>query len=102
MQQFWDCNDAAGNDSNPYRAGFAQVVVVAETDRDAEKLYASHIENLYRKTLHIPPYFSGSPGYSSKRSMVNAMNKFQEPTAFSSVPTLVNWSHCSAHAACLG
>jgi alkanesulfonate monooxygenase SsuD/methylene tetrahydromethanopterin reductase-like flavin-dependent oxidoreductase (luciferase family) len=91
MQQFWDCNAAAGNDHNPYRAGFAQIVVVAETDQEAERLYSRHIMNFYKKTLHIPPYFSGTPGYSSKRSMVNAMNKFQEPTAFSQVPTVVDW-----------
>jgi alkanesulfonate monooxygenase SsuD/methylene tetrahydromethanopterin reductase-like flavin-dependent oxidoreductase (luciferase family) len=91
MDQFWDCNAAAGNDDNPYRAGFAQIVVVAETDADAEKLYAQHVMNFYNKALHIPPYFSGSAGYSSKRSMVNAMNKFAEPTAFSSVPTAIDW-----------
>ena len=86
-----DCNAAAGNDDNPYRAGFAQIVVVAESDADAEKLYAPHIMNFYNKALHIPPYFSGSSGYSSKRSMVNAMNKFAEPTAFTAVPTAIDW-----------
>jgi alkanesulfonate monooxygenase SsuD/methylene tetrahydromethanopterin reductase-like flavin-dependent oxidoreductase (luciferase family) len=91
MDQFWDCNAAAGNDDNPYRAGFAQIVVVAETDADAERLYARHVMNFYRKALHIPPYFSGTSGYSSKRSMVNAMNKFAEPTAFTAVPTVVDW-----------
>jgi len=30
-------------DDNPYRAAFAQSVVVGETDADAERLYAKHV-----------------------------------------------------------
>jgi len=31
-------------DDNPYRAAYAQSVVVGETDAEAERLYAKHVE----------------------------------------------------------
>lgn len=91
LQQFWDFNESLGKDANPYKCGFAQLVVVGETDQEAEKLYSQHVMNFYRKALHLPPHFAGTPGYSSKRSMINAMKKFQSPTAFSTTPTVVDW-----------
>lgn len=69
MQGYWDQVEAAGLDDNPYRAGFAQSVVVGATDAEAEKLYLQHIRNFYTKSLHIPAYIQGPPGFLSKRSI---------------------------------
>jgi alkanesulfonate monooxygenase SsuD/methylene tetrahydromethanopterin reductase-like flavin-dependent oxidoreductase (luciferase family) len=82
MQQFWDVNDKAGNDANPYRGGFAQIVLVADTDQEAETLYNKHVRNFYQKSLHTAPQFAMTPGYTSKRSMLNAMSKMTSISAF--------------------
>ena len=54
-----------GEEPNPYRAGFLQLVAVSETDASAEEEYARHVEYFYHKCLHVPtPWFSppGQPG----------------------------------------
>jgi len=82
MQQFWETNDQAGNDANPYRGGFAQIVMVADTDQEAERLYEQHVKNFYMKSLHVAPQFAVTPGYSTKRSLENSIRKMQAATAF--------------------
>jgi alkanesulfonate monooxygenase SsuD/methylene tetrahydromethanopterin reductase-like flavin-dependent oxidoreductase (luciferase family) len=68
MDTFWDTADRLGADRNPYRAGFAQQICVAETDEQAEELYAEHVMYFFKKCLHVPPYFMETPGYRTKRS----------------------------------
>ena len=41
MDTFWETADRLGGDRNPYQAGFAQQICVAETDAQAEELYPS-------------------------------------------------------------
>src|SRR5438093_961495 len=43
MDGYWDALDQLGYDANPYRAGFAQGVVVADSDNVAEKEYWEHV-----------------------------------------------------------
>jgi alkanesulfonate monooxygenase SsuD/methylene tetrahydromethanopterin reductase-like flavin-dependent oxidoreductase (luciferase family) len=68
MDGFWETVDRLGADRNPYRAGFAQQICVAETDAQAEKDYLEHVSYFFKKRLHVPPYFMESPGYRTKRS----------------------------------
>lgn len=68
MKLFWDTVADRGKDDNPYRAGFFQQIVVADTDAEAERLYLEHVQYFYRKCMHIPPYMVAPPGYISKRS----------------------------------
>ena len=68
MDTFWETADRLGADRNPYRAGFAQQICVAETDEQAEELYAEHVMYFFKKCLHVPPYFMETPGYRTKRS----------------------------------
>ncbi len=75
MQGYWNQVEAAGLDDNPYRAGFAQAIVVAETDAEAEKLYLPHLRNFYAKSLHIPAYMQTPPGFLSKKSVEFSMNQ---------------------------
>ncbi|WP_439816627.1 LLM class flavin-dependent oxidoreductase [Zavarzinia sp. CC-PAN008] len=75
MQGYWDQIEKAGLDDNPYRAGFAQLVVVADTDAMAEKLYLKHIRNFYTKSLHIPSHFQAIPGFMTKKSVEYNMRK---------------------------
>jgi len=51
--------------------GFLQLVGVSETDAQAEKDYAKHIEYFYHKGLHVPPEWLGIPGHQDYRSLVN-------------------------------
>ena len=75
MQGYWDQVEAHGLDDNPFRAGFAQIVVVADTDADAERLYLPHLRNFYSKSLHVPPYIQAPPGFLSKKSIEFSLNQ---------------------------
>jgi alkanesulfonate monooxygenase SsuD/methylene tetrahydromethanopterin reductase-like flavin-dependent oxidoreductase (luciferase family) len=70
MSGYWD-RVAARNapDSSPYRAGFAQTICVAETDAEAERLYAEHISYFYNRCLHVYPGFADAPGYRTIRTI---------------------------------
>ena len=68
MDTFWETNDRLGGDRNPYKAGFAQQICVAETDEQAEELYTEHVSYFFKKCLHVPPYYMETPGYRTKRS----------------------------------
>jgi alkanesulfonate monooxygenase SsuD/methylene tetrahydromethanopterin reductase-like flavin-dependent oxidoreductase (luciferase family) len=68
MDGYWDSVEKAGMDDNPYRAGFAQLVVVADTDAQAEKIYLKHLRNFYSKSLYVAPHFGNVPGFMTKRS----------------------------------
>ena len=62
MDTFWETDDRLGGDRNPYKAGFAQQICVAETDAQAEELYAEHVMYFFKKCLHVPPYYMETPG----------------------------------------
>ena len=72
---YWQQVEKAGLDDNPYRAGFAQLVVVGETDADAEKLYLKHLQNFYSKSMHIPLHMMAIPGFMSKESVAYNLAK---------------------------
>jgi alkanesulfonate monooxygenase SsuD/methylene tetrahydromethanopterin reductase-like flavin-dependent oxidoreductase (luciferase family) len=73
MDGYWERIQQLGVDANPYRAGFLQLVVVGETDADAEREYFPHIKYFYDKCLHIAPEFQFVPGHQDYRSLVNTM-----------------------------
>ena len=52
-----------GKELNPYSLGFAQVVAVSETDEQAERDYAKHMDYFYNRCLHVYPGFADAPGY---------------------------------------
>lgn len=93
MQGYWDQVEKAGLDDNPYRAGFAQLVVVGDTDADAEKLYLKHIQNFYAKSLHVAPHFAAPPGFQTVDSVKAALAK-SAGSAFGSVtsPYDLTWA----------
>jgi alkanesulfonate monooxygenase SsuD/methylene tetrahydromethanopterin reductase-like flavin-dependent oxidoreductase (luciferase family) len=69
MAGFWNFVEQFGLKQNPYRAGFLQLVVVADTDAAAERDYARHCEYFYRKCMHIPVHYFGPPGHQDYRSL---------------------------------
>src|SRR5919197_5668310 len=63
MDGFWDAIARMGVEDNPYRAGFLQLVCVADTDAEAERLYFSHVHYFYQKCLNVWEGFAEAPGY---------------------------------------
>jgi alkanesulfonate monooxygenase SsuD/methylene tetrahydromethanopterin reductase-like flavin-dependent oxidoreductase (luciferase family) len=56
-------------DRNPYRAGFAQTVCVAESRDQAMDLYTDAAEYFFGRCLHIDPRFAAPPGYTTEATM---------------------------------
>src|SRR6202011_5844834 len=65
LDGYWERVAAKGTDDSPYRAAFAQVICVADTDAEAERLYAEHISYFYNRCLHVYPGFADPPGYKT-------------------------------------
>jgi alkanesulfonate monooxygenase SsuD/methylene tetrahydromethanopterin reductase-like flavin-dependent oxidoreductase (luciferase family) len=63
MDGYWAEMDRLGKDRNPYRAGFAQTVAVAETREQAIELYTDAAEYFFGRCLHVDPRFAAPPGY---------------------------------------
>jgi len=83
MQGYWDVIESYGDlDDNPYRAGFAQLICVADTDAEAEKLYWRHIRNFFDKSMYIPSHFAMPPGYLTRASYENMLKKTGSATPF--------------------
>jgi alkanesulfonate monooxygenase SsuD/methylene tetrahydromethanopterin reductase-like flavin-dependent oxidoreductase (luciferase family) len=66
MDGFWAEMARLGKDRNPYRAGFAQVVAVAESRQQALDLYTEPAEYFFNRCLHIGPRFAAPAGYSTE------------------------------------
>ena len=73
LDGYWEVCDKLGVDRNPYRAGFLQLVVVADTDAEAEREYLPHIRYFYDKCLHVYPAFADAPGYRSIASLQSGL-----------------------------
>jgi alkanesulfonate monooxygenase SsuD/methylene tetrahydromethanopterin reductase-like flavin-dependent oxidoreductase (luciferase family) len=85
VDKYWAVCQERNRDANPYRLGFLQLVGVAETDEQAERDYAKHVEYFYHKMLHVPPEWFGIPGHQDYNSLVNAM---RNPVAARAIMTL--------------
>jgi alkanesulfonate monooxygenase SsuD/methylene tetrahydromethanopterin reductase-like flavin-dependent oxidoreductase (luciferase family) len=66
MDGFWQEMSRLGKDRNPYRAGFAQTVAVAETREQAMDLYTEAAEYFFGRCLHIDQRFVAPPGYTTE------------------------------------
>jgi alkanesulfonate monooxygenase SsuD/methylene tetrahydromethanopterin reductase-like flavin-dependent oxidoreductase (luciferase family) len=69
MDGFWERIAAKGKDESPYRASFAQIICVGETDREAEDLYSEHVRYFFNRCLHIYPGFADPPGYRTIKTL---------------------------------
>ena len=56
-------------DDSPGRAAFAQIICVADTDAEAEELYAEHILYFFNRCLHVYPGFADAPGYRTVKTI---------------------------------
>jgi alkanesulfonate monooxygenase SsuD/methylene tetrahydromethanopterin reductase-like flavin-dependent oxidoreductase (luciferase family) len=66
MDGFWQEMSRLGKDRNPYRAGFAQTVAVAESRQQAMDLYTEAAEYFFGRCLHIDQRFVAPPGYTTE------------------------------------
>ena len=69
MNNWWAQIDKRGLERNPFQAGFAQAVCVAETDAEAKKIYERHVDYFYNRCLHVFPGFASAPGYQTKATV---------------------------------
>ncbi|AWK70293.1 LLM class flavin-dependent oxidoreductase [Rhodococcus oxybenzonivorans] len=70
FDSMWSMAADMGIDANPYRAAMAVTVLVGETDQDAERLYAQHLEySLSRGIGHIPMNRFALPGGISPQGL---------------------------------
>jgi alkanesulfonate monooxygenase SsuD/methylene tetrahydromethanopterin reductase-like flavin-dependent oxidoreductase (luciferase family) len=69
LDGYWERVAARGKDESPYRAAFAQIVAVAETDAEAETLYAEHLLYFFNRCLHVHPGFADAPGYRTIKTI---------------------------------
>jgi alkanesulfonate monooxygenase SsuD/methylene tetrahydromethanopterin reductase-like flavin-dependent oxidoreductase (luciferase family) len=63
LDGYWRRVAERGKDDSPYRAAFAQIVCVADTDEEAEELYSEHMLYFFNRCLHVYPGFADAPGY---------------------------------------
>jgi alkanesulfonate monooxygenase SsuD/methylene tetrahydromethanopterin reductase-like flavin-dependent oxidoreductase (luciferase family) len=69
LQGYWDRVAQRNADPSPFRAGFAQTICVADTDAEAERLYAPHVNYFYNRCLHVYPGFADAPGYRTIKTI---------------------------------
>jgi alkanesulfonate monooxygenase SsuD/methylene tetrahydromethanopterin reductase-like flavin-dependent oxidoreductase (luciferase family) len=69
LDGYWQRIAERGVDDSPYRASFAQIICVADTDAEAEQLYAEHVLYFYNRCLHIFPGFADAPGYRTIKTL---------------------------------
>src|SRR3989442_1177092 len=88
LDGFWERVAAKGKDPSPYRAAFAQIICVADTDREAEELYSEHVRYFFNRCLHVYPGFADPPGYRTIKTLkVGALAQLTED-ALAKFPTL--------------
>jgi alkanesulfonate monooxygenase SsuD/methylene tetrahydromethanopterin reductase-like flavin-dependent oxidoreductase (luciferase family) len=69
MENYWQRVAELGKDDSPYRATFAQMICVGETDAEAERLYAPHVNYFFNRCLHVYPGFADAPGYRTIKTI---------------------------------
>jgi alkanesulfonate monooxygenase SsuD/methylene tetrahydromethanopterin reductase-like flavin-dependent oxidoreductase (luciferase family) len=72
-ERYWELVARKGRDDNPFRYSFLQLIGVAETDAEAEDLYASHAEYFFNKLLATPAYYQQIPGCLDYPALVQAL-----------------------------
>ncbi len=69
---FWERTAEVGANMNPNRMAFTQVICCADSEKEAEKLYADSVKYFYRQNP-IAVEFATPPGYNSIPSLRQAL-----------------------------
>ena len=73
MDGYWGTVERMGGDPNPYRAGFLQLVCVADSAEQAKRDYGEHVAYFYDKCLHVWEGWADAPGYRTVRTLKAGM-----------------------------
>ena len=90
VEEFWSTVDKAGQDRNPYRMAFLQLVCVGDSDAEVEERFGPHVEHFFNHLLP-PGRFGEAPGYRSQESLRAAFER-NGPTSTAAVPALRSWA----------
>jgi alkanesulfonate monooxygenase SsuD/methylene tetrahydromethanopterin reductase-like flavin-dependent oxidoreductase (luciferase family) len=71
---FWDYTEKVGGNLNPHRMAFTQVICCADTDKEAEKLYADSVRYFHRQNP-VAVEFATPPGYLTQASTREALQR---------------------------
>jgi alkanesulfonate monooxygenase SsuD/methylene tetrahydromethanopterin reductase-like flavin-dependent oxidoreductase (luciferase family) len=87
MDGYWNrVAERKAPDDSPYRAGFAQTILVADTDEEAERLYSKHVSYFYNRCLHVFPGFADAPGYRTiKTIQTGALSQYAPPKGWGEI-----------------
>jgi alkanesulfonate monooxygenase SsuD/methylene tetrahydromethanopterin reductase-like flavin-dependent oxidoreductase (luciferase family) len=91
MDNFWRRVEEIGGEFNPFKAGFLQLVCVADSDAEAERMYSEHVDYFYNRCLHVYGGFADAPGYRTLRT-VKAGIKAQVGAAASAQRAGMKWA----------
>jgi alkanesulfonate monooxygenase SsuD/methylene tetrahydromethanopterin reductase-like flavin-dependent oxidoreductase (luciferase family) len=69
VNKYWERVAAHGKDLNPNRLAVTQFVGVADSDKEAYKLYKEPAEYFFNRSLHVYPGFTDPPGYVTEASV---------------------------------
>ncbi len=69
MDGYWERVAQLDKDDAPGRASFAQIICVADSDAEAEALYAEHMLYFFNRCLHVFPGFADAPGYRTIKTI---------------------------------
>jgi alkanesulfonate monooxygenase SsuD/methylene tetrahydromethanopterin reductase-like flavin-dependent oxidoreductase (luciferase family) len=69
MQGFWRKMDELGQEPNPFQAGFAQFVGVADSEAEAFELYRDAADYFFNRCLHVYAGFADPPGYKTEATV---------------------------------
>jgi alkanesulfonate monooxygenase SsuD/methylene tetrahydromethanopterin reductase-like flavin-dependent oxidoreductase (luciferase family) len=69
FDMFWQKVEDAGQELNPFRTGIVQLVMVADTDAEAKRIYEKHVQYFFQRSFNVYPGFVEAPGYKSADSL---------------------------------
>jgi alkanesulfonate monooxygenase SsuD/methylene tetrahydromethanopterin reductase-like flavin-dependent oxidoreductase (luciferase family) len=69
FDSYWTSVREAGKDPNPYKAGFAQGILVADTEKEAREMYREGLEYFFNVCRNVYDGFADPPGYKTTKSL---------------------------------
>ena len=66
---FWATMKEHGRDPNPFALGASMFILVGDSMKECEDLYAEHVDYFFTRCLKWDPRFTGPPGYLTEATM---------------------------------
>lgn len=97
MLDFWDTQEKMGLEFNPYQGGYCQIVLVADTDAEARRLYEPHVKYFFQNGQRVPHHFRATPGYRTRRSAEFAIKSGTMNAVANQASTARDWDSMIEH-----